>query len=227
MNKKNKKIIVLIDAENISIKYLPSIIEEAKKYGDKVTKRAYADFNRNGMKKWKNATSNYGIENKHKSFSSTGKNSTDHIMVIDAMDILHKQTDVEVFVIVTNDSDFTSLAERIVKSGKKVIGMSSKNNASIVFKNACTKFEYLNVPNKLLMGSSQKRKENQINKFIVDSIKKDGKILLSRLKQEIMNKFPWFNEKQYNKSKFMDFVKGIKGILIFANDNLSWWATYK
>ena len=104
-----KKFALLIDADNISSKYIKIIIEELSKYGTITYKRLYGDLTRPNNKSWKNAMLSHSIVPFQQFNYTTGKNSTDSAMIIDAMDILYSGS-VNGFCLATSDSDFTRLA---------------------------------------------------------------------------------------------------------------------
>lgn len=146
------KLALLIDADNVSAKYLPIIMNEIPKYGVATYRRIYGDFTDNQMATWrplllKNAIQpiqQFSNVKSHKKGEKAGKNATDSTLIIDAMDILYAEK-VDGFVIVSSDSDFTRLATRLRESNMLVVGMG-RNQTSISFRQACTKFvniEYL------------------------------------------------------------------------------------
>ena len=76
-------------------------------------------------------------------FNTTGKNATDSALIIDAMDILHKES-VNGFCIVSSDSDYTRLASRIRESGREVLGFGEKKTPKPFIK-SCDKFIYVEI----------------------------------------------------------------------------------
>jgi hypothetical protein len=69
-----------------------------------------------------------------------GKNTTDITLVIEAMDLLNKG-DIDVFCIVSSDSDYTPLAMRIREEGLIVIGYG-ESKTPVAFVNSCKKFVF-------------------------------------------------------------------------------------
>lgn len=139
----NQKIVVLIDAENISHKYTNTLFNEVAKYGTAYLKRIYGDWSSAALKNWKNEALKFSI-NPVQQFSYTiGKSSSDSAMIIDAMDILYTDN-VDCFCIVSSDSDFTRLASRLREAGKSVIGFGEKKTPQ-PFITACDKFIYLDL----------------------------------------------------------------------------------
>ena len=134
---------VLIDADNVSVKYIKIILDEISKDGIATYKRIYGDWTNPSLISWKSTLLDNSIIPVQQYSYTTGKNSTDSAMIIDAMDILYSGR-VEGFCLVSSDSDFTRLAARLRESGMTVIGMGeSKTPNSFIA--ACNKFKYLNI----------------------------------------------------------------------------------
>lgn len=135
-------IAVLIDPENISYRYLQKIFENIAAFGQISVRRIYSDWTDNNRNVWKPLIHEFSLV-AIQQFSNTGsKNVSDFTLVIDAMDLLHEGI-IDCFCIVSSDSDFTRLAQRIREKGKIVIGLGEKK-AIKAFVNACNEFIYLN-----------------------------------------------------------------------------------
>ncbi len=143
-----KRFALLIDADNVSAKYIKPITDELSKYGTVTYKRIYGDWTLTLHAKWKDALLENSITPIQQFGYTQGKNATDSAMIIDAMDILYTRS-VEGFCIVSSDSDFTRLASRIRESGLTVIGMGEKKTP-IPFRKACDIFTTL----ELLLGDA-------------------------------------------------------------------------
>ena len=134
---------VLIDADNVSVKYIKIILDEISKDGIATYKRIYGDWTNPSLISWKSTLLDNSIIPVQQYSYTTGKNSTDSAMIIDDMDILYSGR-VEGFCLVSSDSDFTRLAARLRESGMTVIGMGeSKTPNSFIA--ACNKFKYLDI----------------------------------------------------------------------------------
>ena len=103
------KLAILIDADNISPKYVKVILDEAATFGVAACKRIYGDWSDVRLKSWKDALLNNSIIPIQQYSYTTGKNATDSAMIIDAMDLLYGGN-LDGFCIVSSDSDFTRLA---------------------------------------------------------------------------------------------------------------------
>ncbi len=137
------KIAVLIDADNVSSASIESVLDEVKRYGIPSIKRIYADWTKSHVAGWKEPLLTHAITPVQQYSYTSGKNSSDSALIIDAMDILHSQQ-VDGFTIVSSDSDFTRLAIRLRESGKMVIGVGEKKTPK-PFIAACDKFIYIEI----------------------------------------------------------------------------------
>ena len=137
------RIAVLFDADNTSPKYAEAVLEELASYGTPTIKRAYGDFSSQRLAGWARELNSRAIRAMHQNAFTTGKNSTDSALIIDAMDLLYAGN-VEAFAIVSSDSDFTSLAVRLRESGKTVYGLG-RRGTPVSLQNACDKFIALEV----------------------------------------------------------------------------------
>lgn len=135
----DKKIALLIDAENITSKYGSIIFREVAKYGTATYRRIYGDFVNSRNINWTQADfSKFSLTPVQQYSYTVGKNSSDITMVIDAMDILYSGN-VDMFCIVTSDSDYTKLVTRLREAGLSIIGMGETKTPRAL-KAACEKF---------------------------------------------------------------------------------------
>lgn len=140
---KDLNLAVLIDAENVPSTSIKGMLEEIAKYGTPTFKRIYADWTSPHVTRWKGALLENAITPIQQYSHTTGKNSSDSTMIIDAMDILYTGR-VNGFCLVTSDSDFTRLATRLREAGMKVLGIGEKKTP-IAFISACDKFIYIEI----------------------------------------------------------------------------------
>jgi uncharacterized LabA/DUF88 family protein len=139
--KANFKIAVLIDGDNAQPKILKEMLEEVAKYGKATIRRIYGDWTIPQMYGWKDALNQHSFNPIQKFAYTTGKNSTDSSLIIDAMDILHEKN-IDGFCIVSSDSDYTGLAKRIREEGVFVMGMGRKTTP-VAFIQSCEIFTYI------------------------------------------------------------------------------------
>jgi uncharacterized LabA/DUF88 family protein len=137
------KLAVLIDADNTRSGIVEGLLGEIADYGTASVKRIYGDWTQPQLKGWKETLLKHSIQPIQQFAYTTGKNSTDSAMIIDAMDLLYTNT-FDGFCIVSSDSDFTKLASRIRESGLIVYGFGERKTPS-AFVTACDKFVYLDL----------------------------------------------------------------------------------
>lgn len=132
------RLAVLIDADNAQAAAFDGILAEIARLGEASVKRIYGDFTSQHSAPWKDVLQKHVIKPVQQFSFSTGKNSTDSALIIDAMDLLYSRR-FDGFCLVTSDSDFTGLALRIREEGLKVFGFGEQKTVS-AFRNACHKF---------------------------------------------------------------------------------------
>lgn len=142
MNDQNR-IAVLIDAENISRKYIKLIMQEVSNYGVATYKRIYGDFTAPSVTSWQDRLREYALTPIFQFNYTQGKNASDSALIIDAMDILYSGN-VDGFCIITSDSDFTKLAIRLREAGMLVIGMGEQKTPKALV-SACETFKFLDL----------------------------------------------------------------------------------
>jgi uncharacterized LabA/DUF88 family protein/Fe-S-cluster formation regulator IscX/YfhJ len=158
----SKKIVVLIDADNAQVDKLRAIMAEIAAHGHIIVKKAYGDWSSPLLKNWKEELNFLAIQPIQQFSYTNGKNSTDIVMVIDAMDLLYTGK-YDTFVLISSDSDFTSLASRLKSSEIYVYGIGEQKTP-MAFRNACDDFIFTeNLPdleNKSL--ENEKSSKNEI-----------------------------------------------------------------
>ncbi len=142
-NSKDDRLAVLIDADNISNKYLKCMMEEIARYGNPTIKRIYGDWTRPNLAGWKTLLLDNALTPVQQFSYTSGKNSTDSALIIEAMDILYSG-EIDAFCLVSSDSDFTRLATRLREAGKMVYGIGEEKTP-IPFVKACDRFIFLEV----------------------------------------------------------------------------------
>lgn len=210
---------VLIDAENISARYAPIIFDELEKYGYASCRRIYGNWSKESG--WKESVLlEHSIIPIQQFSYTTGKNSTDMAMVIDAMDLLY-QNKVNGFCLVTSDSDFTRLAMRLREENKYVLGMG-ESKTPIALTRSCNRFIHLN-----LIGENDKDNndfdnsksniENNIDcvtsiadieKSVLSMINENGKkkVDLGVVGRRLSEKYTDFDVRNYGYSKLSVFI---------------------
>jgi len=199
-----KKYAVLIDGDNISSKYLDSILNEMTKYGIATYKRIYCDFTSQQSSKWRRLVRDSGIQAMQQFANTVGKNATDSTLIIDAMDILYTGN-VDGFCIVSSDGDFTRLAIRLKESGMDVIGMGeSKTPRS--FRAACNVVKVSEI-------------ENVIIEIINENNNKGRRTGLGEIGSRIQKKYNDFDVRQYGYSSLSTFIDEIDSFVLIKENN--------
>jgi uncharacterized LabA/DUF88 family protein/Fe-S-cluster formation regulator IscX/YfhJ len=239
MNPKSElKFAVLIDADNVPYANVKEMFEEIAKYGTPTFKRIYADWTKPTVSGWKNVLLENAITPIQQYSYTSGKNSSDSALIIDAMDILYTG-EVDGFCIVSSDSDFTRLATRLREAGKKVIGIGEKKTLT-PFITACDKFIYIEILKKneaetdgTAKKSSQTTKSNNTNaiskvdpkiiKLFRDSISdledENGWAFLGELGNLMLKKRPDFDPRNYGFNKMLPFIKSLNKFEIDERDS--------
>lgn len=223
--KKDLKLAVIIDADNVPSEHVKSMMEEIAKYGSPTFKRIYGDWTKPHLSKWKNVLLENAITPIQQYSYTTGKNSTDSAMIIDAMDILYAGK-VDGFCIVSSDSDFTRLALRLRESSMKVFGFGEKKTPR-PFIVACDKFIYLEILNidESLENTStetnkieEKKSIYKVNQATISLIASsigdiaddDGWAFLGDVGNLLIKKKPDFDPRNYGFEKLTPLVKSLK-----------------
>ncbi|MBC3797907.1 NYN domain-containing protein [Acetobacterium paludosum] len=229
------KIAVLIDADNVSDKYIKYIFDEISNLGVPTYKRIYGDWTKPQLASWKTVLLNYSITPIQQYSYTTGKNATDAALIIDAMDILYSHN-VDGFCIVSSDSDFTRLATRLREAGMYVVGMGEKKTPT-PFITACEKFKYLEVLASDtadavdITGQNGKHgtsKENMASKkeliqslktIINESSDEDGWANLGEVGSRLNNRYPDFDTRNYGHTKLRPLLLSLNQFEIEARRN--------
>lgn len=165
-NTRELKLAVLIDADNVPYSNVKGMMEEITKYGTPTTKCIYADWTRPNANGWKGVLLEHAITPIQQYSYTTGKNSSDSALIIDAMDLLYSGK-LDGFCIVSSDSDFTRLAIRLRESGMKVIGIGEQKTPK-PFISACDRFVFIEVLDGAIKKNAPKRNNTTEAKKVVE-----------------------------------------------------------
>ena len=219
-----KRFAVLIDAENVSSKYIKYIFDEISNYGSVTYKRIYGDWTAATASSWKNVLLENSLSPVQQYSYTQGKNASDSAMIIDAMDILYSGN-VEGFCLVSSDSDFTKLAMRLREDGMMVIGMGEKKTPK-PFSVACNVFKYLDVlteedqpqPDASSAASDnggmtdlatiQRAIENIIN----EAGNEGNRVSTGELGSLLQKRYPDFDVRNYGYTKLSKFLKSFQSL---------------
>lgn len=222
MEENQKRLAVLIDADNTQPTIIEAVLEEVANYGIAHVKRIYGDWGDNHLKNWKEYILSHSLQPRQQFAYTTGKNATDSALIIDAMDLLYAGN-MDGFCIVSSDSDFTPLSSRLRESGRIVYGFGKKQTPE-AFTSACDRFfytenlRYANAKEDVRQepkraGSSKLKQDtrliNSIRRAIDDSADEDGWSNLGHVGQIILNSWSSFDPRTYGYSKLGELVRAI------------------
>lgn len=219
-----KRFAVLIDADNVSVKYIKYIFEEMSNYGLVTYKRIYGDWTRVQSGNWKEALLENSVNPIQQYAYTTGKNATDSAMIIDAMDILYSEN-VEGFCIVSSDSDFTRLASRLRESGMEVIGMGEKKTPK-PFTTACNIFKYLDVlyesesqEQQTMDKAAMKELEESLIRIITEYGEDNKGINIGELGSRLVKRHPDFDVRNFGYTKLSRFLERFESFVLNRTEN--------
>lgn len=220
---------LLIDADNVSAKYIKPILDELSKYGNVTYKRIYGDWTKTNNASWKEELLQNSITPIQQFSYTQGKNATDSAMIIDAMDMLYT-SELEGFCLVSSDSDFTKLASRLRESGKTVIGMGEDKTPS-PFRKACDIFTVLELlledstmgkdekeektlshhnhgkENRKETAPSREQIEEAVVKIITENQNNDRETGLGEVGSRLVKLYPDFDVRRYGYSLLSKFLE--------------------
>ena len=208
---------VLIDADNIPAKHAEAILKEITSFGEPALRRVYGDWSSGRLNAWTKAVRELGLVAHQESANTVGKNASDIGLVIDAMDILHTGR-FDGFVLVSSDSDFTALANRVREQGMDVIGVGEAK-APESLRNVCNRFVLIeNIVDETAAtekGGAQPTKSSPTKAIplilrAMDKINSDDDwYTLGQLGQYITREAPDFDPRTYGKRKLSDLIEAL------------------
>ena len=207
---------VLIDADNIPAKYAGAILKEITSFGEPALRRVYGDWGSARLNSWTKVVRDLGLVAHQESANTVGKNASDIGLVIDAMDILHSGR-FDGFVLVSSDSDFTALANRVREQGLDVIGIGEQKTPESL-RNVCNRFVLLeNIVDEAPSADKGKapKKENPTKAIplitrAMEKINTDDEWYpLGQLGQYITRDVPDFDPRTYGNRKLSDLIKSL------------------
>jgi uncharacterized LabA/DUF88 family protein len=222
-----KPLAVLIDADNASAAVIAAVLTEVASYGTASVKRIYGDWTKPNLGAWKEPLLKHSIQPIQQFSYTTGKNSTDSAMIIDAMDLLYTGR-FSGFCLVTSDSDFTRLAARIREQGLTVYGFGEKKTPK-PFVAACDKFIYTEVINAVSdAGVESEGQATAIKKQTGAELRKNAKLIaairkaidavtgedtewaaLGGVGSNLSKHMPDFDSRNYGYARLSDLIKAI------------------
>jgi uncharacterized protein (TIGR00288 family) len=213
-----ENVAVLVDYENVGLESMESLLDQLSDVGRVIIKRAYADWSVHRNKR--DQLLEYGIEAAHH-FRSTkqSKNSSDISLTIDAIDLLYSAP-VDVFVIVSSDSDFVPLVNKLRSAGKSAIGAGRRGGSSPTLVKSCDRYIYLDEPKPAAQAQRRRRRSSEpqaeglLRRAIDASMDSEGQVGGSKLYQTMQRIDPSFNYKELGHSTFTRFLESCKTVIV-------------
>jgi hypothetical protein len=211
------RLAVLIDSDNTTASLTTELLAEMAKYGTPTIKRAYGDWTTQNLAGWKEELLRHAIQPVQQFAYTRGKNSTDSALIIDAMDLLYAGN-LEGFVIVSSDSDFTRLATRLRESGMTVYGLGRRNTPA-AFVAACDRFIHLDLlgpePEEPAQPPSKDQEQTpplpNLKQLLTTAIgstsKDDGWSNLSGVGSYLIKRHAAFDPRDYGHAKLGELVR--------------------
>jgi hypothetical protein len=209
------RLAVLIDSDNTTASLTTELLEEIAKYGTPTIKRAYGDWTTPQLVGWKEELLRHAIQPVQQFAYTRGKNSTDSALIIDAMDLLYAGN-LEGFVLVSSDSDFTRLATRLRESGMTVYGLGRRSTPE-PFVAACDQFIYLDLLSQEPQASAQREHEEPtpqppdlqpiLSTAITNTSKDDGWSNLGEVGSYLIKNHTAFDPRDYGHGKLGELVR--------------------
>ena len=196
MELNDRRFAVLIDADNVSPKYIKYILNEVSDLGVATYKRIYGDWTDTEKKSWKNVLLDWSA------------------MIMDAMDILYSGN-VDGFCLVSSDSDFTRLAQRLREAGMFVMGIGEQKTPK-PFRAACDAFKILEIissedtPEDVVpVKVSTDEIEKAITKLLIENNSQNQPVNLAKVGNFLTKRFSDFDVRNYGYSKLSTFLESL------------------
>jgi uncharacterized protein (TIGR00288 family) len=226
------RIAVFVDYENLAIgvrqmragKFqIELVLRRLLEKGRLVYKRAYCDWSnyRDAVREFHT----HGIELVDIPQSkASGKNSADIHMVVDALDLCYQKAHIDLFALISGDSDFSPLAGKLKENDKRVVGVGVKSSTSDLLIGSCDEFIYYDDLIREVQAKPKRRRKKAAKPEeeraedagekvveIVRSLERDyDTVWGSMVKQTIRRVYPSFNEVYYGASSFADLLESLQ-----------------
>lgn len=215
---------VLIDADNVPARYADALFGEIGKLGDATVRRIYGDFSGQGLGRWAERLAELAIVPQQQFNNTVGKNAADITLVIDAMDLLHRGRQ-DGFCLVSSDSDFTRLAQRLREDGCQVFGFGERKTPT-AFRNACTRFIYLeNLVEEPTPTPETRQPPSKAVPLILRALEgqddDDGWVDMGVLGQVLSQTVPDFDSRSYGSARLSDLVAKTGAFEVSRSDRRS------
>ena len=232
---------VFIDFENIALGLQGSarfdtrrVLDRMLERGKVIVKVAYADWNR--FREYTQGLHENGIELiEIPRRATSGKNSADIRLCVDAMDLSWSKEHIDTFVIVSGDSDFSPLVAKLKENGKHVIGLGMKKSTSPLLANACDEFIYYEdlergaeEPDTSAKPAEEKQEKEEAFRLLAETVRalqrENFEVLQASLVKDTMKrKRPTFSEAALGYGSFSELLEDAQesGIVTLRKDERS------
>jgi uncharacterized protein (TIGR00288 family) len=212
----DENVAVLIDYENVGLEAIQYLLDQLSDVGRVIVKRAYADWSTQRSKR--DQLLELGVEAMHQ-FRSTksGKNSSDIRLAIDAVDLLYGAP-VDIFVIVSSDTDFVPLVTKLRGAGKGVIGAGRRETASQTLIKSCDRYIYLEDvkarDERIKPRTKGSDAASLVARALEASMDEKGQVVGSKLYQTMLRIDPSFNFRAMGHRTFTQFLSAIPDVKV-------------
>ena len=220
---------LLIDFDNVTMgirsdlgKELRSLLSSEIIKGKVAVQRAYADWRRYPQYIVPLSESSIDLIFAP-AYGSSKKNATDIRLAIDALELVFTRPEIGTFILLSGDSDFSSLVIKLKEYGKYVIGVGIRESSSDLLVQNCDEYYSYNALAGLVKSNDQDLAQKwdpwELVKEAVGRMKKNGDVMRSdRLKQVMQDIDASFDEKDLGMAKFSRFVQEAanRGLLSIA-----------
>jgi hypothetical protein len=220
------RVAVLVDCDNTSWRLGEAVLAEAATHGTLSIKRGYGDWSSEYLSGWKGQLAAHAVQPVQQTAYVSGKNATDAALIIDAMDLLYSGN-VDAFVLVSSDSDFTRLAMRLRESGRRVYGIGAQKT-HVSFQNACDRFTFTEVLRRqdrdgapaTVRAPAEERLDTTRVPDVVEvlvpaitaTMRDDGWAPLSTVGTYVVNNHPTFDARNYGFAKLGMLVRSLAAV---------------
>lgn len=215
MNPNNKKIAIFFDSDNLSANYVDTIYKHLKTYGNIVISKAYIDWSSSHAKPWQEKLQIFGIEPIQVFSNIKGKNASDIKIAIDVCNLVNNK-EIDILVLVSSDSDFTSLIIDIKSKFVKTIVFGEKK-APISLRKACDKFIELpmKTKNKSTLNQNKNNDDNFLSilkKVISKSKDKEGFALMAEVGKTLQIEYPTQYNTYFDNKRWTQIIKKTQNV---------------
>lgn len=205
----DETIAILIDGENCSASVVPWVFERARTHGRILIANVYGDFSNPSMHGWRDTCIQYNVQ-PVMVWSMPHKNSADMRCCRDACSYINTHP-ISTFILVSGDSDFTTIVSALKRANKYVIGAHHhKDPVSIALQHACDEYWFPACPLKSFKGEQKTDVPllNDVRTELNNLFNSDDEsILLTVVKIRLIKVNPAFVQTNFGFKKFGDFIR--------------------